>query len=158
MEMTRVQAPMILCVDDYENIREGWRILLASVGYEVLLAADWKSALSLFQSHPVDLVILDSELPLVSTAKIAGVLKWLKSEVPILLVADENTGFHLDASFVDDRAFKSDPISFFLSKITDLLAKTRRGEVRSFEASVRSDSAQAAQEKSLEPTEHDLAA
>ena len=54
---------LILCVDDYENILDGWRMFLEGEGYHVLTSAESIGAMQLFVSHPIDEVILDFEIP-----------------------------------------------------------------------------------------------
>jgi two-component system, NtrC family, response regulator HydG len=49
----------ILVVDDEEHVRFAFREFLGEGGYEVLLAEDYSSALSVLMSGPVDLVITD---------------------------------------------------------------------------------------------------
>jgi CheY-like chemotaxis protein len=54
---------LILCVDDYEDILDGWRVLLENEGYRVMTAADANRAIELMISQPIDEVILDYQLP-----------------------------------------------------------------------------------------------
>lgn len=58
----------ILIMDDEEMIREVAKAMLSHLGYEVLLAADGREAVSLFRSErdkgsPIDIVIMDLTIP-----------------------------------------------------------------------------------------------
>jgi DNA-binding response OmpR family regulator len=132
---------LILCVDDYQPILDGWRTLLTSAGYQVLVAADWKSGLRLFYSHPADVVVLDYEIPGMTCAVMAGAMKCLRPEVPILVVADEGEGSasRMDTPFADACVLKSDSISVLLSSITTLLLNRHQASAGTFEAAVRTE-------------------
>lgn len=116
------KSGLVLCVDEYESILDGWRILLSSVDYEVLTAADWKSAMCLFKARPVELVILDQELPCQTCAIMTEALKNERPEVPILLVADELRTRREDLESADAWVLKSAPINILLSKVATLVA------------------------------------
>jgi DNA-binding NtrC family response regulator len=57
---------VILVVDDDPYVRESLRAVLEFEGYAVLEAADGKAALDILPQHPIELVLLDLELPRVS--------------------------------------------------------------------------------------------
>jgi two-component system, cell cycle sensor histidine kinase and response regulator CckA len=78
--------PFILCIDDYENILNGWKTLLEGEGYRVLTATESRSAMELFRSNPVDEVLLDYQLPEMAGVVLAGQMKEIKPAVPILML------------------------------------------------------------------------
>jgi CheY-like chemotaxis protein len=53
----------ILVADDGEDIREILRMMLSAAGYEVLVAPDGDSALTLMRAEPIDLIITDIFMP-----------------------------------------------------------------------------------------------
>ncbi|MGH7275820.1 MAG: response regulator [Candidatus Rokuibacteriota bacterium] len=53
----------ILVADDREDIREMLRAMLSMAGYDVLVAPDGESALTLMRARPVDLIITDIFMP-----------------------------------------------------------------------------------------------
>jgi DNA-binding response OmpR family regulator len=78
---------LILCVDDDAlnlNLRD---LVLREAGYETLIAADGNSALRLFGSSEVSLVILDYTLPDLNGGTLARMMRQLKPDVPILMLS-----------------------------------------------------------------------
>jgi CheY-like chemotaxis protein len=57
------KTPRILCVDDRVSSLEVRRAMLTQMGYDVLIASDPPSALSIFDKVHVDLVLLDYSFP-----------------------------------------------------------------------------------------------
>lgn len=55
--------PSILVVDDEPNLREGLRLTLQKAGYDVFTAADGVEALTVLQSHRVELILADIAMP-----------------------------------------------------------------------------------------------
>ncbi len=53
----------ILCIDDHWNGLIGRKMFLENNGYEVLQASGGDEGLKLFQSHAVDAVVLDYQMP-----------------------------------------------------------------------------------------------
>jgi two-component system KDP operon response regulator KdpE len=76
----------ILIVEDDPNIRKLVRVNLVKRGYTVSEAEDSHQAIELFQSLPVDLVLLDLLLPGLSGVDIC---KWIRarSDVPIIVLS-----------------------------------------------------------------------
>lgn len=76
----------ILIVEDDPNIRKLVRANLAKRGYTVSEAENSQQALELFQSVPVDLVLLDLILPGLSGVDICVWIR-TRSEVPIIILS-----------------------------------------------------------------------
>ena len=76
----------ILIVEDDPNIRKLVRVNLVKRGYTVSEAEDSHQTIELFQSLPVDLVLLDLLLPGLSGVDIC---KWIRarSDVPIIVLS-----------------------------------------------------------------------
>lgn len=73
----------ILVVDDEESILLLYREELEEEGYEVFSAMDGEEALKIFERVPIDLVVLDINMPGMDGI---GVLRQLKARKPTLPV------------------------------------------------------------------------
>ena len=56
-------AYTILIADDEQEIRSSLRLYLEKDGYQVLEAADGRSALSLLEKEEIDMALLDIMMP-----------------------------------------------------------------------------------------------
>jgi CheY-like chemotaxis protein len=77
--------PLILCIDDSEIGLRVRKMLLASLGYEVLTATTAKEGFELLKKNPVALVIADHFLSVDSGTDTTREMRRLKPEVPILV-------------------------------------------------------------------------
>ena len=73
--------------------------LLQQHGYELITATSGSEGLRLFMSQPVDAIVLDYQLGLLDGGVVASVIKLVKPEVPIVMLAE-----HVD---LPDDALKS---------------------------------------------------
>ena len=78
---------LVLCVDDERIGLEVRKILLERAGYTVLTASDGPSGLAVFSAEPVEAVVLDYSMPGMHGGEIAGKMRQIKPEVPILLLS-----------------------------------------------------------------------
>lgn len=113
----------VLVVDDNPIVRSVLAELLRGAGYDVLRAEDGMAALETFASGPIDLVLLDVEMPGLDGLAVCERLRALPGgpEVPIVLVTshdDPRTLERLVASAADD--FLRKPVD-----ATELLLRTR---------------------------------
>ncbi|HEY3275051.1 MAG TPA: response regulator [Syntrophorhabdaceae bacterium] len=78
----------VLFVDDDEILIEMNIGRLEGMGYKVTATTDSLQALALFRAHPgnFDLVITDHVMPRMTGIKLAGRLKELRPDVPIILL------------------------------------------------------------------------
>jgi|ERR1041385_4651595 DNA-binding NtrC family response regulator len=113
----RANHPSILVVDDEESVRVSLTMHLTDEGFDVLAAADGKSAFALLRGKTFDLVILDWKLPDMSGEEI---LKYIKDYFPktkvIVITAYAN--------LMIGSAARRDGVDEFLSKpyqVEDLL-------------------------------------
>jgi DNA-binding response OmpR family regulator len=84
----RSDKPRVLIADDDAQMRRLIRAILERDGYEVTEAADGLDALEAVESHPVDLVLLDVDMPRLDGL---GVLEELRarvktSSVPVIVL------------------------------------------------------------------------
>ena len=79
----------ILIVEDEEALASGLKFNFEQEGYDVLLAGDGPTALTLFQSAApsVDLVILDLMLPGMSGYEICKAIRVVDKLVPVLVLS-----------------------------------------------------------------------
>jgi len=75
----------VLCVDDEALGLQIRRALLEMAGFKVLTALDGKTAISLFETNAIDIVLLDYLMPEMDGGRVAAVMRTIKPKVPILL-------------------------------------------------------------------------
>ncbi len=76
---------VVLCVDDDKMTLVFMKLVLEKNGFSVHTAANWRCALDIFKENPIDLVMLDYEMPDMKGHELAMWIRSLKPEVPILL-------------------------------------------------------------------------
>lgn len=76
----------VLVVDDMPDIRELISIIMAKDGFEVMVAADGKEALELFEQRPPSLIILDIMMPEMDGFELCRRIRE-KSTVPIIVLS-----------------------------------------------------------------------
>lgn len=88
----------VLCVDDNSDVLELEKLLLEREGYEVLVANNGVEGLKLFRDSKVDLVVLDYEMPQMTGAEVAQLLRRVQPTLAIIMVC--GTGFPEEAGRV----------------------------------------------------------
>ena len=100
---TRPKPALVLCIEDDQVALQVRKLLLGSVGYEVLTASSAEQGLEVLRDHPVDLVIADHFLRAKTGTEIAREMKQLKPKVPILIVSamvEEPAGIEFTDGFL----------------------------------------------------------
>jgi DNA-binding response OmpR family regulator len=114
----------ILCIDDNERALNVRKMVLEMAGYSVLAAIDVESAMQLFISSTVDMVISDHLLQGKTGTELAAEIRRLKPTIPIVIVSgmvQEPEGMeHADLYIV-----KGEAPPVWLKKISDLLQRSR---------------------------------
>ncbi|MGA8620744.1 MAG: response regulator [Candidatus Sulfotelmatobacter sp.] len=118
--MSRRKAT-ILCIDDHWNGLIGRKMFLENNGYEVLQATGGDEGLKLFESHSVDAVVLDYQMPGMKGDAVATKMKSVKSNVPIMLLSAYGPLSKKKLKAVDTFLSKSQPPQILLSTLQDLL-------------------------------------
>jgi PAS domain S-box-containing protein len=105
----------ILFIDDEPTIVEVADELLSALGYRVTAMHKSRQALELFERCPTDfdLVITDRTMPKMTGLELAGRMRALRPEIPIILCS----GYRLDPA---EEIFKNNGISAALVKPLDL--------------------------------------
>ena len=83
--MTRV-----LVVEDEDSFSDALSFMLRREGYEVFVATDGNAAISEFDKHGPDLVLLDLMLPGISGTEVCRIIRG-KSSVPIIMLTAKDT-------------------------------------------------------------------
>ncbi|MBU4236644.1 MAG: response regulator [Proteobacteria bacterium] len=84
----------ILFVDDEEQIRFFAKIMLGELGYQVTMAVDGMEAWRFFTAKPdgFDLVITDKSMPKLTGLDLAGKIRSVRTDLPIILCSGDQTG------------------------------------------------------------------
>ena len=105
--MTRV-----LVVEDEDSFSDALSFMLRREGYEVFVATDGNAAISEFDRHGPDLVLLDLMLPGISGTEVCRIIRG-KSSVPIIMLTakdgevDKVVGLELGADDYVTKPFSS---------------------------------------------------
>lgn len=122
----------ILIVDDERMMREGLSLILKSQGYDILEAADGRSALAFFDDSTLprpDLVVLDVMMPDLDGFEVCRRIRELDRETPIIFLTclggldDEKLGLSVGA---DDYLDKTSANEKLLARIDSALARSAR--------------------------------
>jgi CheY-like chemotaxis protein len=98
-ETPRGQGEIILVVEDDATVRSIISDVLKDLGYNVLLAADARPAITLLQSDQrIDLLVSDVVLPHVNGRKLAEMARGLRPNLKVLFVS----GYAENATFRGD--------------------------------------------------------
>ncbi len=77
----------VLCVDDESAVLQMQQLLLESAGFRVLTASSGREAIRIFESEPVDVVVMDYWMPGMNGTTAARIMKQLKPEIRILFLS-----------------------------------------------------------------------
>lgn len=81
------QSPLILTIDDEENIRDSFRLFLEDFDYRVIEARNGREGLEVFDKEQPDLVLCDLRMPEVDGLEVLATLKERSPETPIIVVS-----------------------------------------------------------------------
>jgi len=126
-----VSKPRILLVDDDPDILDVLEITLAEENYEILKAGDGEEAIRIIQSKPLDLVLLDYNMPKMNGQQVCLKVKQdlLLRHIPIIMVtgkgeiSDKVGGINAGA---DDYIVKPFEPKELLARIRMILRRTER--------------------------------
>jgi two-component system, OmpR family, alkaline phosphatase synthesis response regulator PhoP len=116
----------ILVIEDNRNLATGLRNNLEIEGYDVAVAADGQSGLSLATTTSPDLVILDLMLPVIDGYRVLASMREEGIDAPVLILsargeeADKVRGFRLGA---DDYVAKPFGLLELLARVDALLRR-----------------------------------
>ena len=78
--------PLILAVDDEENIRNLITYTLEAHDLEVLTAENGKVAITILEHNPVDVIITDFLMPSMTGLALIREMKKRKNSIPIIII------------------------------------------------------------------------
>lgn len=116
----------ILLVEDEERLASFIRKGISAEGYEVTVAYDGRTGLSLFRKDIYDIIILDVNLPQLNGFELCRLIRSENEEVPVLMLtaldsmADKSDGFNAGADDYLAKPFE------FQELLLRLRALTRR--------------------------------
>lgn len=76
----------IMVVDDNEDMRESFRLILSAEGYEVVTVERGLQALAILEEGPFDLVLTDLEMPGMSGLELLGNIKAIAPQTAVIVV------------------------------------------------------------------------
>jgi CheY-like chemotaxis protein len=123
LEPLYVSILTVLCIDDEELGLEIRRMVLEREGYAVLIAQDGKSGLSIFESEPIDVVVLDYAMPGLDGGQVAALMRQRKPSVPILMLSAHVELPESVKRLVDISATKGEGALSLIDSLKDLLAR-----------------------------------
>ena len=135
MQLSRTQ-PMVLIVEDYLDTRSMMKLLLESLNYTVLTAANGETALAIAAKNHIDLVVTDFNLPDITGAALIRRLRRMNEDlkrVPIVMLTalDADEYRHLAAQ-AGCNEFIVKPVDFdTLERVVDSLVRQNRLDERS---------------------------
>jgi len=83
----------ILVVEDYKDLQSVFSAMLCGMGFEVAHAENGLEALAAFLDSPLDLVLIDLQIPIMNGSSLAHFIKEVSPNTPVILLtgADEET-------------------------------------------------------------------
>jgi len=134
MQLSRSQ-PMILIVEDYLDTRYMLKLLLESLNYAVLTAANGETAMAIAAKNHIDLIVTDFNLPDITGAALIRRLRRMNEDlkrVPIVMLTalDADEYRHLAAE-AGCNEFIVKPVDFdTLEGVVDRLVWQNRRDER----------------------------
>lgn len=75
----------ILVVDDDPDLREFLRLMITSIGFEVISAANGQEALDVLEDHDPDLILLDMKMPVMDGWEFSRALETRGAHPPVVV-------------------------------------------------------------------------
>lgn len=118
------KSRLILVIDDEDDVRNIFRMLLESEGFRVREACDGEEGIHLFKKDPADIVITDIIMPRKNGFEVIEELRRLNPEVKIIVIS----GSHVcDSGLVrNGKPLEVDAALHKPIEIYDLLSEVKR--------------------------------
>ena len=81
----------VLVVDDERVVRDGCHRVLSGKGYEVATAENGKQAMDILAREPVDLILLDLKMPVMSGEEVLGITSTEYKDIPVIIITGHGT-------------------------------------------------------------------
>jgi CheY-like chemotaxis protein len=121
----RYNDAVVLCVDDDTVILDVMKLILEKNGFSVLTATNWRHALDTFKSNPIDLVMVDYEMPDMKGHEVAMWIKDLNPEVPVILHSSSSNVPEIATKVTDAMIQKGVETHVLVAAISNLIMKSR---------------------------------
>jgi len=125
LSWSELYKPLILCVDDDEEILDLIRVALESKGYRVLTSSDGFTALQAFAVCPIDAVILDHEMPGMDGVELAREMMRIKPKIPKLLFSGTPSLPHEESKAFQGYCAKPNGLSALPTQISAMTSLAR---------------------------------
>jgi CheY-like chemotaxis protein len=116
---------VVLCVDDDKVILQLIKLTLEKNGFSVLTATHWRHALDTFKHNPIDLVMLDYQMPDMTGHEVAVWIRSINPEVPIILHSSSSDIPAIATKVTDAFIPKGVEPFVLVAAISDLIMKSR---------------------------------
>jgi DNA-binding response OmpR family regulator len=83
----QLQPPVLLCIDDDEDLLECEKAFLETFGYTVLTASNGGKGLELASTHSVEVVIVDYFMPQMNGQEVALEMRRLSPDTLIIMLS-----------------------------------------------------------------------
>lgn len=127
----RSQGKLILCVDDETTGLSVRKMILESQGYRVVTAENGPDGVAIFSVEPIDLVVLDYQMPGMNGDVVAERMKQLKPFIPILMLSAYVDLPNETLALVDRSLTKGDGPLIMLNAVAELLARAQMSNAAS---------------------------
>ena len=115
----------VLCIDDHSEMLQIEKSILEGAGYAVLTADSGPEAITLAESHKVDLVVVDCWMPGMSGPEVVQRLRAKQPTLPVIMVSASTLPDDVAQSV--DRVLLKSQIGDLAAEVNRLVAKTGRG-------------------------------
>ena len=83
----------ILLIEDDNNIRRLYKDILTEEGYNVLEASDGLEALEFFDSHHINLILVDIMMPNMDGMELTKLLRQSNIDIPLIMISAKSDSF-----------------------------------------------------------------
>ncbi|MEJ2725861.1 MAG: response regulator [Deltaproteobacteria bacterium] len=81
----------VLVADDERPIRDGCHRVLTAQGFQVLTAENGRAALEVIAKEPVDLLLLDLKMPIMSGEQVLEAVRAQHPDIPVIIITGHGT-------------------------------------------------------------------
>ncbi len=118
------QGAALLCIDDDPACLRLRKTVLENFGYQVWTSRSGREGLELLHSRSFDAVLVDYQMPGMNGVQVASEIRRLKPHIPILMLSAYSSLPQSVTRFVNSFVSKTEPTSYLVAKIEQLLALT----------------------------------
>ncbi len=121
----------ILCVDDDRQSLAIRKLLLETLGFQVMTAESGREGLQALETHDIDLALLDYSMPEMDGGMVAREIKRLKPDLPVLILsALSELPDEAPRECIDGFICKGEPTSTLVKTISEMMAaRAEAGQV-----------------------------